>query len=461
MNIELKRMDRKMFQFFPLRTENILKHITVDTKTLIEILETENKIEKLSNIMENKHPLWEKYFKINKKIFNSKNYEFDYQIQTNGYTVSILLIHKSFVADVNKSKENLRNGRNEKRELYKGVEQEKKEEMKLITINAKKEKKNETLKELKDSYAKLTDVEKKAINKRYIEFPYLEELTAEQIEELKKYKLVYVDPGKRDLLYMMDDDGKIYVYSNAQRLFETKRLEYQQIIQKYKDNCNISGIEHLLSDFNSKEYSIKEFKKYLKMKNDINNILIEQYKMKIFRKYKWYSYINTQRSEDNLINRIKEIYGEDIILIYGDWSVGQQMRNFISTPNIGLKRKLSKEFTIYSIDEFKTSSVSCKNNKELCNNLILPNKEGVEKKLHAVLTYKMKNGRKGCINRDNNSVNNMKTITHYWLEHKKRPIEFSRKQTIKKTQNKIEVSEERILVTSKRKQKQSTISANQ
>jgi hypothetical protein len=31
--------------------------------------------------------------------------------------------------------------------------------------------------------------------------------------------------------------------------------------------------------------------------------------------------------------------------------------------------------------------------------------------------YKMENGRYGCINRDFNSVNNMKKITEYWLKN--------------------------------------------
>ena len=38
----------------------------------------------------------------------------------------------------------------------------------------------------------------------------------------------------------------------------------------------------------------------------------------------------------------------------------------------------------------------------------------------------MKNNRKGCINRDNNAVNNMINITKQFIEHKTRPLHFTR-----------------------------------
>ena len=39
------------------------------------------------------------------------------------------------------------------------------------------------------------------------------------------------------------------------------------------------------------------------------------------------------------MNNIEERYGKDAVIIMGDWSATKQMRGFISTPNIGMKRK--------------------------------------------------------------------------------------------------------------------------
>jgi len=156
-----------------------------------------------------------------------------------------------------------------------------------------------------------------------------------------------------------------------------------------------------------------------------------------------------------LINNIKKKFGDDLVLVMGDWSIGKQMKHFISTPNLGLKRKLDEHFTIVSIDEYKTSKINCVTKKEN-ENLIIYNKEIIKRmedkrklkeeenikkdnkikekekkeitsvKLHSVLTYKMKNKRLGCINRDKNAVRNMQKITKQWLLNGKRPKVFCR-----------------------------------
>ena len=62
-------------------------------------------------------------------------------------------------------------------------------------------------------------------------------------------------------------------------------------------------------------------------------------------------------------------------------------------------------------------------------------KEGVIRKIHAILTYKMSNKRKGCINRDKNAVNNMKRITEQYMKDLTRPEQFKRGEKIKEIKN--------------------------
>ena len=59
-----------------------------------------------------------------------------------------------------------------------------------------------------------------------------------------------------------------------------------------------------------------------------------------------------------MLNKIENKYGKDIKIIIGDWSIGKQMRNFISTPNLAIKRKLNTRFEVYNIDEFRTSCLN-------------------------------------------------------------------------------------------------------
>ena len=84
-------------------------------------------------------------------------------------------------------------------------------------------------------------------------------------------KVLYVDPGKKNILYIVNDKGVYFRYSNSERIFETKRLEYQTKIQKYKDENGISEIENELSGYNSKSCNLSDYKKYLMKKKQLKN----------------------------------------------------------------------------------------------------------------------------------------------------------------------------------------------
>ena len=59
---------------------------------------------------------------------------------------------------------------------------------------------------------------------------------------------------------------------------------------------------------------------------------------------------------------------------------------YISTPNLGLKRKLAEYFKVYNIDEFRSSCLNYKT-EEKSENLYLPDKQGELRKIHSILTY--------------------------------------------------------------------------
>jgi hypothetical protein len=116
------------------------------------------------------------------------------------------------------------------------------------------------------------------------------------------------------------------------------------------------------------------------------------------------------------------------------------MRNFISTPMIGIKHKVKEKFIVYNLDEFRTSCLNHKT-EELCDNIYLPDKKKKLRKIHAVLTFQMENKRYGCINRDWNSVKNMKKIVDYWFINKERPMKYRREYDL--VENKLKVSNPR------------------
>jgi len=419
MNIELEKIEGKMYQFFPLQSSIIPRHIQIDTKAIIELLVDKEKKQYLDNVELNKEFLWDKYFNITQKI---KDYKFDNTIITDGYATSLRFIHNDYIEGEKIKKEKMKKGRKDAREMTTEDKEKKKLDKKIL----QDEKKELNKLKQKDKPKKIEKIQ---------EFPYIDDVEKVDLEG----KHIFIDPGKRSLFTMMDDDGKFYSYTNKQRVNETKRLKYQNILKKYRDELEITSKENELSAYNSKSCNINKYREFITKKINTNEVLYKLYQNNKFRQYKWYAFINKKRTEDNMLNKIKKTYTKDSIIIIGDWSIGKQMKNFISTPNLSLKRKLQECFKVYNIDEYRTSCLNYKT-EELSKNLYLPDKTNKERKMHSILTYKMENKRNGCINRDKNGCKNIQKVFNYYIEYDERPERYKRGVDLQKLQTAIVLS---------------------
>jgi len=411
MNIELEKIEGKMYQFFPIQSSIIPNHIQIDTKSIIELLVEKEKKQYLDNVELNKEFLWDKFFNITQKI---KDYKFDNTIITDGYATSLRFIHNDYIEGEKIKKEKMKKGRKDAREM----------------TTEDKEKKKIAKKKLQDEKKELNKLKEKPKNvEKTHEFPYIDDVEKEEL----KGNHIFIDPGKRSLFTMMNDDGKFYSYTNKQRVNETKRLKYQNILKKYRDELQITSKENELSSYNSKSCNIINFNEFITRKISTNEVLYKLYQNNKFRQYKWYAFINKKRTEDNMLNKIEKTYTKDSIIIIGDWSIGKQMKNFISTPNLSLKRKLQERFKVYNIDEYRTSCLNYKT-EELSKNLYLPDKRNKERKMHSILTYKMENKRNGCINRDKNGCKNIQKVFNHYIEYNERPERYKRGVDLQKLQ---------------------------
>lgn len=295
-------MKHKLYQVLPLRTNIIPKYIPIDTTIILDILADKG----ISNYYKGKSQsdienIWKFYFsglfkEKNKKLLKSNEYMFNNLIYTDGYAVSLIQINK-------------------KKKVYK--------------------------------------------SKFKKEFKYIDDLNDDELNKLKDYKLVGLDPGKRNIISMIDDDGKKFKYTCLQRRVECLFKQKKKVFNNLKTQ-EIIDKETELSKVNSKSCFVKSFSEYVKLKNIVNDNLLTFYKNEIFRKYKWKTYVHVQKSQSTLVNNIKNIYETNrkkICLMYGNWSEEKQMKNYLSTPGIGMKRLLEKHFKIVTIDEYKTSKV--------------------------------------------------------------------------------------------------------
>ena len=380
MNSVLEEQERKLFQPIPLRTDIIPKYITFDTACLVSLFcpdtnkdgKKSKKGELLKNIKENQRDIWSSFIDLNNKIFRNKHYQFSYQLQTDGVGCSLLFIKKD-------------------------------------------------LAENKKWGSKIPIVEEK-------EYPQLESLDDQIIEELKPRKIIGCDPGKRSLVYMVDEEGNRLQYTAPQKRIESKAKRNSYVLGIEKRRSGIIEKETVLSSHNGKTSNLEKFKSYLVEKTRLNNETKEFYQREVWRKMKFRSYSYGKKSVDVFLNKIKETFGENLLIGYGNWSRDTQMKHFMPTMNKGLRKLIHRKYDTITVNECLTSKTCC-----MCMSQLENHRDEKGRKIHRLLVCRGQ----GCVSsqnkksvfktRDLNSAVNILNLTRMWLDSKERPEEFKMK----------------------------------
>ena len=374
MNSVLEKQESKLFQPLPLRNNIIPKHIILDTASIINLFCPEkdkdgNKVKKgelLSNVKDNQNEVWCNLLDLKNKIFKNKHYQFHNQIQTDGISCCLLFIKKDL----------------------------------------KDKKWGSRVPILQDQ-----------------EFHTIEDLSKDQLDTLKDRNIVGCDPGKRSLVYMMDKNGNKLQYTAPQRKRESKSKTNQRILLQEKKKYNIIQKETQLSFQNSKSVDYEKFKIYLVEKDKLNKETIEFYKRETWRKMKFRQYSYGKKSIDTFINKIKETFGENILIGYGNWSRSTQMKHFMPTMNKGLRKLIHKKYDTITINECNTSKKCCGCHKDL---KYYKDKEG--KKVFRLLVcsncVSCENKKIVFRTRDANSSINIMNLTDNWIKNQERPLCF-------------------------------------
>jgi hypothetical protein len=251
----------------------------------------------------------------------------------------------------------------------------------------------------------------------------IKDLSKEQLDSLKDKNIVGCDPGKRSLVYMMDKNGKKLQYTAPQRKRESKAKTNQRILLEERKRKGIIEKETQLSFQNSKSVDYVKFKLYLVEKNKLNKETTEFYKKEVWRKMKFRQYSYGKKSIDIFLNKIKETFGENILIGYGNWSRSSQMKHFMPTMNKGLRKLIHKKYDTITINECNTSKKCCDCNKDL---EYYKDKEG--KKVFRLLKcsncVSCENKKTVFRIRDANSSINIMKLTSCWIEKQERPLCF-------------------------------------
>jgi hypothetical protein len=378
----LKTMVKKLFQIMPLRN-NIIPHYTTFDKSFIKAYFKEKGKSKFIK-GEDEKEIWSRILNIEHKIFKiqeKKGYRMS-SLSTDGIGVSI------------------------------------------------------TFKKIGLSKCKNLDIEKQDV--------YVEDLNNEDLEILKTKKLVSIDPGKKGLC-LLDEERNNLNYNTIQRRKESLRKRNNYIMNVEKENNYIIQKENTLSDYDSKTVYYEKFKDFIREKHKVNYLISNFYQNKLFRKLKFRTQLYLRKSQDKFLNNIEKIYGkkEDVAIIYGDWSNPKQMKHLMPSSNLGLKRLIEKKYKVLMIDEYCTSKLCSKCNKELTYYKMSKKDIEIYEKKHLKDKKELKSKTKhrllvcsGCCgsenkkstfwNRDVNACLNMLKLTQQWINTKARNVLFSR-----------------------------------
>ena len=370
MNAVLEKEDHKLFQPLPLRNNIIPKHIILDTACIVNLfsLEGKTKTELFKAIKENQYDVWNNLLNLKHKTFKSKFYQFHYQLQTDGISCSLLFIRKDL--------------------------KDKKWGSRVPTLQEQ-------------------------------EFNNIEDLSIEQLDTLTNRNIVGCDPGKHSLVYMMDSNGKKLQYTASQRKIESYGKRNERILLQEKKRNNIIEKETHLSSKNSKSVDYEKFKKYLVEKDKLNKETTEFYKRDVWRKMKFRQYSYGKKSIDTFLNKIKETFGVNVLIGYGNWSRSTQMKNIMPTMNKGLRKLIHKKYDTITINEYYTSQKCCEcyNDLKHCKD-----KKGKEiyRLFHCSNCVSSKNKNTVFKTRDKNSAISIMKLTKEWINTQTRPSEFQR-----------------------------------
>jgi hypothetical protein len=353
---------KKLFQPISTRNTIVPHYMTIDTNVILSLFKNKGESTMNKKTKTHKNYIWDKIFKTNKKAMKMNGYEFK-TLLTDGIGVSICF---------------------------------------------------------------------QKVGRKYQEFSvvdedndvYIDDLCDNDLEIGKSKKLVSVDPGKSNMVFMMDEDKNKLRYTAPQRRKESLRKRCNKIILRNKKKNKIIEKETKLSSYNCKTVNYEHFKDYIKEKTKLNDTVRDFYEKELYRKLKWRTQIYKRKSEDKFLNNIEKTYGkkEDLLICYGNWSNDKQMKYIMPTQGVGLRRIIGKKYNVVLVNEFRTSKLCNKCNCELVN----------YKRLHRVLICH------GCkssgsesknstfMNRDMNACMNMLHISRSWLDSKKRPSKFCR-----------------------------------
>ena len=191
------------------------------------------------------------------------------------------------------------------------------------------------------------------------------------------------DPGKRNVLTMVNEQGHTLVYSSAQRRHEMgmskkQRQRTQNALKATIPSLRMGGMDWnarkvekvYLRGVSSRSCYMPTYTQYVERKLRVESAMFEVYSKPIFRANRFLAWTKQGVSELRLLKNIKEKFASDetpVVMYVGAWGSQPNLRHQVPSPGIGLLRRLSScslpsgqsrwRLHIYRVSERFSSSV--------------------------------------------------------------------------------------------------------
>ncbi|KAJ2120453.1 hypothetical protein IW147_005066 [Coemansia sp. RSA 720] len=310
-------------QALPLRSSWVYAHVPLNTAMLVQCVFSEpyNRISGgKEKIQPHINTYWKRAVDLQQDIFRSHgHYKFMGYMVTDGVSISAV---RELVDEEPGGKKVCKGKRKRKRQQEQNAEPAEK--------TVCKSKRGRPRKQAQPAQPEPVQPQQQA------DYAYIHDLSQATLQSTTG-RCVLVDPGRRDMLYIMHEkstiEDKVYRYTQNQQRVETRRRKYQKILENEKP-ANIAAAERSLNAGSRVVPDLELFKDYLRARALVADDLTQFYnktmchqrvgattpEVPLHRKLRLSAYINRQRANQKLVSRLRKKFSPNAVFVMGNWS---------------------------------------------------------------------------------------------------------------------------------------------
>lgn len=247
--------------------------------------------------------------------------------------------------------------------------------------------------------------------------------------DLTNKRVLGGDPGRTNILTFVEElnDGTIKKNTLTRRQYYNDSGIYNARKNTINWNSKVSKQLLFLSRNSPKSVRLDKFMSYIRLKEDIDTLLWEQYTKVKWREQKFRLYGGKKRCLAKFFNRIGD--PTDVVIAYGSAKFAPGGKGEVSVPVSRVYKECERRFDTYPVDEFRTSKIDAMDNSVL--KLVV--RKDTNKAVRGLLWCSSTNRKSKFIDRDVNAALNIRRC----FMSERRPLILKRRKNMKKIEQTI------------------------